>query len=206
MPFVLEKGNDGRDEYFFDETLSAEKSEGGSMTGTACRHRWRQTHFRGGYLVTEGCFHCRLRISTFSEEPVPVIDDYREGDHFWSYLGSAQASRFDFHCEICGQEIPLPDMMALMLCLKCNPACGVFQAGQEDKDHKIWVYVALCANTSHSPGLCVGAEGIRALNEYFNQDLHDSSKKIVVVPCEMRQSVDTCEGLVLADVGLTELY
>ena len=176
------------------------------MTGPSCRHRWRMVRFRGGYLVSEGCFHCRGRISTFSEEPVPPIEDYREGDHFWSYLGSAQASRFDLRCDTCGKEVLLPDMMALMLCLKCNPACGVFQAGGADKNHKTWVYVALCANTSHSPGPCVGAEGVRALNEYFNQNLHDSSKKIIVVPCALRQSVDTCEGLVLADVGLTELY
>jgi hypothetical protein len=96
--------------------------------------------------------------------------------------------------------------MATMLCMKCNPECGVFAVSAQDQDRKTWVYVALCANTSHASGKCVTEEGIRALNEYFNCGLQDPLKKIVVVPCALRKSVDTCHGIVLADVGLTELY
>jgi hypothetical protein len=171
-----------------------------------CSHRWALVNLRSGFLVVEGCFHCRSRISFFSEEPVPPVDDYREGDHFWSHLGSFQASKFDLRCEKCGAEIPLPDVHALMLCLKCNPDCGVYQAGEEAGGRGTWAYAALCANTSHTGGACVSDEGVRALNAYFNQDLHDPAKKIVIVPCRRRQAVDTCEGVVLADVGLTDLY
>lgn len=175
-------------------------------SGEACAHRWALVNHRGGFLVVEGCFHCRSRISFFSEEPVPPVDDYREGDHFWSHLGSFQASKFDLRCEPCGAEVKLRDVTALMLCMKCNPECGVYKAGEGPGIRGTWVYAALCANTSHVGGACVSDEGIRALNEYFNQDLHDPSKKIVIVPCRERQSVDTCEGVVLADVGLTDLY
>jgi len=90
-----------------------------------CPHRWTMTNIRNGYLVVEGCSHCRQRTSFFSEEPVPPQDDYREGDHFWSYLGSSQASKFDVRCEVCGQVVPLKDVMALMLCMRCDPECGV---------------------------------------------------------------------------------
>jgi hypothetical protein len=90
--------------------------------------------------------------------------------------------------------------------MRCNPECGVFKAGTQGQDRKTWVYVALCANTSHISGKCIAAEGIRVLNEYYNYGIQDPSKKIVVVPCELRKSVDTCQGIVLADVGLTELY
>ena len=176
------------------------------MTAGACSHKWAMTNIRSGYLVIEGCFHCRNRISFFSEEPVPPIDDYQEGDHFWSHLGDYQASQFDLKCEKCSKEVPLKEVMATMLCLECNPECGVFAVGSKDRDQKTWVYVALCANTSHVSGKCVTEEGIRALNEYFNYGLQDPLKKIVVVPCVLRKSVDTCHGIVLADVGLTELY
>jgi hypothetical protein len=127
-----------------------------------------------------------------------------------------------------------------MLCLRCDPTCGAYKAGSDAGESKTWVYVALCADTSHvkgrafgSPlargnrprastaevdpqtkpgapaavaGTCVSDEGLRALNEYYNEGLRDPAKKIVVVPCRLRRSVDTCQGVVLADVGLTELY
>lgn len=176
------------------------------MTTTPCRHKWAMINVRDGYLVTEGCFHCRNRTSFFSEEPVPPVDDYHEGDHFWSYLGSSQASRFDLKCEICGKEAPLKELMALMLCWRCDPECGVYKAGERDRDGKTWVYVALCADSSHASGRCVPEDSVRALNEYFNAGLEDPQKKIVVVPCRLRKSVDSCQGVVLADVGLTELY
>jgi hypothetical protein len=45
-----------------------------------------------------------------------------------------------------------------------------------------------------------------ALNQYFGQGSKDPTKKIVVVPCSLRNRVDTCQGIVLADFGLTDLY
>ncbi|MGB8953617.1 MAG: hypothetical protein WCC06_13255 [Candidatus Aminicenantales bacterium] len=161
---------------------------------------------RSGYLVIEGCFHCRNRISFFSEEPVPPIDDYQEGEHFWSYLSSYQASKFDLKCKKCAKDVRLPDVMAIMLCQSCNPECGVFQLGAQPQNQKAWIYVALCANSSHASGHCISTEGIHALNEYFNYGLRDPLKKIIVAPCRLRKSVDTCHGIILADVGLTELY
>jgi hypothetical protein len=161
---------------------------------------------RSGYLVTEGCFQCRHRISFFSEEPVPPVDHYQQGDHIWSYLGSSQAVKFDLKCKKCSREVPLKELMALMLCWRCDPDCGVFKSGAADPEWKTWVYVALCADSSHERGTCVSEESIWALNEYFNADLEDPNKKIIVVPCTLRRSVDFCQGIVLADVGLTELY
>jgi len=178
----------------------------GRVSSAACRHKWAMANVRGGYLVVEGCFHCRQRTSFFSEEPVPPIDDYREGDHFWTHLGDFQASKFDLKCETCGRDVALKDVMAVMLCLRCDPTCGAYKAGSDAGESKTWVYVALCSDTSHVAGTCVSDEGLRALNEYYNEGLRDPAKKIIVVPCRLRRSVDTCQGVVLADVGLTELY
>lgn len=175
------------------------------MSKIDCHHKWAMANVRDGYLVTEGCFHCLNRISFFSEEPVPPIESYHEGDHFWSYLGSAQAAKFDLKCDKCAKLVPLKELMALMLCVGCDPECGVYQVGHREKDQKTWVYVALCADTSHATGACVPEEGIRALNEYYQADL-ECPQKIKVVPCRLRRSVDSCQGIVLADVGLTELY
>jgi len=176
------------------------------MSKAACHHQWTMTNIRSGYLVIEGCFHCRNRISFFSQESVAPIDDYHEGEHFWSHLAHYQASQFDLKCEKCSAEMPLKEVTALMLCMKCNPNCGVYAAGTQEPGQKTWVYVALCANTSHSPKKCIPPKSLSALNEYFNHGIKDPAKKIVVVPCRLRKSVDVCQGVVLADFGLTDLY
>lgn len=178
----------------------------GHMSKASCEHRWAMANIRHGYLVIEGCFHCRRRIAFFSDEPVPPIDDYMEGEHFWSHLGDFQASKFDLRCEKCAADMPLTEVMALMLCMRCNPECGVFKAGAAAPGKKAWVYVALCADTSHAKGRCVPETGLQALNEYFNAGLDNPAKLIRIVPCRLRKSVDTCQGVVLADVGLTEIY
>ncbi len=175
------------------------------MANAVCRHKWEMKNVRAGYLVIEGCYHCRNRISFFSEEAAPPIDDYQEGEHFWSHLADYQATQFDLKCEACGDEVSLKDVMALMLCMRCSPDCRVYRAA-ESPGKMCWVYVALCPNTSHAPKKCIPEKSIRALNEYFNQGSRDSMKNVVVVPCSMRKSVDFCQGIVLADYGLTELY
>jgi len=176
------------------------------MKKSVCNHKWTMTNLRGGYLVIEGCFHCRHRISFFSQEPVPPIDDYQEGEHFWSHLADYQASQFDLRCEKCSTEVPLKEVMALMLCVRCNPKCGAYAAGAKEPNRQTWVYVALCSDTSHTTNKCIPSKSLKALNEYLNNGIADSAKKIAVVPCSLRKFVDTCQGIVLADVGLTELY
>jgi len=169
-----------------------------------CTHRWFITNFRAGYLVLEGCTHCGGRSSFFSREPAPPIDEYQEGKHFWSYMCSYQAVKFDLECSACGRVVGLDDMNALMLSTCNDPRCAVAELRRSRGSSR--VYVALCADNTHTTGRCVSAGGIGALNEYFNQDLEPSDSRVVVVPCERCSSIDTCRGIVLADTGLTELY
>lgn len=176
------------------------------MSAAECRHKWAMVNRRSGYLVVEGCFHCGGRISYFSEEPSPPRDDYREGDHFWSSMGDFQAMKFDLQCELCGELTMLDDVMALMLCMACDPRCGVHQLAEREPGVRTWPYVALCADTSHVRDVCISPEGIRVLNQYFNAGLRDANKRIVVAPCSLRRSADSCQGVVLADVGLTAIY
>ena len=69
-----------------------------------------------------------------------------------------------------------------------------------------WVYVALCADSTHTSGRCVSDAGVNALNEYFNANIKDPDKRIIVVPCTKCKSIDTCQGVVIADTGLTDIY
>jgi hypothetical protein len=133
------------------------------------------------------------------------VEDYRDEDHFWSHLGGFRAVKFDLRCAKCSQEVHLGDVMALIQCMTCDPECGVFQVAMGDLDLNNRVCVALCADTSHVSEKCIGEERLRALNQYFEYEFKDTGKRILVVPCIMRRSVDSCQGVSLAETGLAEL-
>ena len=172
---------------------------------STCSHQWSMTNIRGGYLVVEGCHRCGARASFFSTEPTAPVDDYQDGKHFWTYLGSSQAVKFDLACDKCGHTVDLNDMMGLMLSTCRDPDCEVGRLAVEG-GKGTWVYVALCADSTHASGKCVSDEGVQALTEYFNGNIKDPDKRIIVVPCRKCESIDTCEGIVIADIGLTEMY
>ena len=172
---------------------------------STCKHRWSMVNIRSGYLVVEGCRQCKARASFFSEESVPPVDDYEDGEHYWTYLGSFQAVKFDLACDDCGEVVDLNDMMGLMLSTCRNPDCEVARIAAEG-GKGTWVYVAFCADSTHASGKCVSEAGIKALTEYFNGNIKDPNKKIIVVPCSKCKSIDTCDGIVIADTGLTDIY
>lgn len=169
-----------------------------------CNHNWEMADIRYGYLVVEACARCGGRSSFFSTEVSAPIDEYQEGDHFWTHWGHSQAVKFNLKCVQCGDIVGLDDMVGLMMSTCDDPQCQVAQLSEkEGKD--TWVYVALCADSTHASGKCVSEEGIEALNGYFNQRIQQPGKKILVVPCRQCCSIDVCKGLVLADTGLTEM-
>jgi len=172
---------------------------------TTCRHKWSITNVRSGYLVVEGCHRCKARTSHFFAEPVAPVDEWQEGEHFWTYLGSAQAVKFDLTCDRCGETVRLDDVMGLMLSTCQDAECEVARTARRGGPGT-WAYVAFCADSTHASGKCISEGGIRALNEYFNASLRAPDKRIVVVPCRMCCNIDTCVGVVIADVGLTEIY
>ena len=171
----------------------------------AGRHNWFMADIRAGYLVVEGCPECGARSSFFSTEPAPPVDEYHEAGHFWIHMGSFQAVKFNLECSDCGTTVELQDMNALMLSTCEDPDCAVGEI-RKQRGPGAWVYVALCADSTHASGTCVSSGGIEALNQYFNQSIEDPKRGVIVVPCRLCNSIDTCRGIVIADVGLTDLY
>ena len=127
-----------------------------------CNHEWSMINIRSGYLVVEGCYKCGARALFFSVEPVPPVDNYHDGEHYWKHLSSSQAVKFDLKCEKCGKVISLDDLMGLMLSTCRNPECEVARLSAEGGSGT-WVYVAVCADSTHPSGRCVSEEGIKAL-------------------------------------------
>ena len=184
------------------ENRVRENLEGGVMD--PCTHEWSMCNVRHGYLVEESCFECGGRHSFFSAEPVPPIEEYREGRHFWAYRDSFQSVKFDLKCRACGRIVNLNDVNGLMLSECTDHDCQVGALVRQSPDSLI--YVAVCPNTTHSAGKCVSSEGIEALNQYFQARLAPVGRKVAVVPCNLCNSFDKCRGTSIADVGLTDIY
>jgi len=170
-----------------------------------CNHKWQMTDIIYGYLVVQGCPRCGDRASFFSNEPAAPIEEYMEGDHFWAHLGSSQATKFNLKCTECHEIVHLDDLVGLMMSTCEEPQCYVANIAKSE-GKMTSVYVALCSDSTHSSGKCISTKGIDSLNEYFNQNIKTPGKKILVVPCNKCCSIDMCKGIVIADVGLTEIY
>lgn len=170
----------------------------------SCRHQWTMTNIRAGYLVFEGCPGTAARASFFSTEAPPPLEEFQRGDELWISMGEMQAVKFDLRCIDCAALVDLSDMNALMLSTCEDADCAVGELAR-NLGPDSWVYVAICSDPTHRRGRCITEEGIQALNEYFNQDPAFSDRNVMVVPCRVCNSIDRCKGIVVADVGLTEL-
>jgi hypothetical protein len=175
------------------------------MAETTCHHEWLPVNLLAGYLVTEGCSHCGARMSFFTLDDRHERDSYKKGEHKWNFLGSSQAIRFDLKCPKCGREVKLAKTMALMLCTECMAECEAGKLARHNPGENVWVYMALCHDPSHLIRECVGPEETETLTEYFNHKIRTPGKRIVIVPCTMRPSINTCQGEVLTDIGLKEM-
>jgi hypothetical protein len=156
---------------------------------------------RYGYMVTEKCYHCQEERSYFAEEHTPPKEEYRDGEHFWDYLGSSQSVRFNLMCEECGEKVVLDELLGLMTCSGCIPDCEFNMLSRICEEQKTWVYGAL---------LCEGEEGRRpetaeklaVLGKYFSDRVRTPGKKILVLPGWLVKDFDRCRCNVLEDVGM----
>lgn len=176
------------------------------MNDTSCKHEWTPVNLHSGYIVTEGCSHCGARQSLFTLDDRHHMDAYVRGEHKWRFLGSSQTVKFDLKCVKCGKVVQLRKTVALMLCTECMQDCEAGKKAKHEGGENVWVYLALCPDSSHLSGDCVGAEETEALTDYFNSKIKTPGKKILILPCNQRPSIDLCEGDVIVDVGLKDLY
>jgi hypothetical protein len=173
------------------------------MARAKCRHIWSKTNLRDGFIVTEKCYHCKKDRVYFSYEDAPPKQEYKEGEHYWNYAGSAQSAKFDLECDKCGNTVTLEELMGLMHCVGCDASCHVNILSQICAGQNIWVYAALAYDLGDEIDLAV--EKLAVLTSHFTSRLRTPGKKILVVPGSLRKSPDTCHGEMLRDVGMLSL-
>jgi hypothetical protein len=167
-------------------------------------HRWEMANVRYGFMISEKCFHCDKIATYFSDKEKPPLEEYREGDHFWNVVESAQSVQFDLKCAGCGQVEEFNDLMGLMMCTGCDKDCEVDILMKKLEPERTWVYVAFgFLPIKERPQL--SKEKIAILERYFNQRRKSSISRIKIVSHEMVHSYATCYAEVIRDLDLLSL-
>lgn len=175
------------------------------MADDRCHHEWKIINIRDGYLVTEGCMRTGDRANFFALQDRHHMDTYYEGDHYWRFMGSSQAVKFDLECGKCGEVVKLDRVQALAMCVGCKEDCKAALAADSVPGENVWVYLALCNETLHESGECVNRNETEALTEYFNARISTPDKRIIFVPCILRASIDYCQAEIIADIGMKDI-
>lgn len=173
------------------------------MATEECKHIWKMTNVRDGFIVTEKCYHCHKIRVFFSYEDTPPKDEYKEGEHYWSYSGSAQSFKFEMECTRCGKRVGFEKFTGLMHCSGCDDRCNIRILSRICEHQNIWLFAALAYDESGEIDLPL--ESLQVLTDYFTQRLRTPGKKILVVPGSLRRNPDLCRGEMLKDVGMLSL-
>jgi len=157
-----------------------------------------------GFLVTEKCFHCEMISTEFSLDPKPPLEEYREGEHFWNLMESAQTIRYNLKCRSCGRVVELKELLGLMLCTGCDPACQVDVLRKRLEPQRAWVYVAFgfLPEKKHPQ---LPDEKIALLEEYINQRRKSKTSSIRIVPGRLVSRIQNCYGEVIKDTDMLSL-
>jgi hypothetical protein len=171
------------------------------MTTRECEHVWKMIHVAYGYIITEKCSKCEVISTYFTFEERPPLEEYREGDHFWNVVESAQSFRFDFQCEQCGQIVKFDELMGLLMCTGCDKECQVAKLQEGLEKERTWVYVAFgfLPKAGHRQ---LPAEKIAMLEDFFNRRRNSAESRIKIVSQELVADYSLCYGKVIKDVNM----
>ncbi len=71
------------------------------MKNQKCQHEWTMINVQTDLSSLKIVIRCHRTSTYFSFEERPPLEEYREGEHFWNVMQSAQTFRFDLACKKC---------------------------------------------------------------------------------------------------------
>jgi len=167
-----------------------------------CQHHWVMTNVKYGFVIFEKCYHCKELRTYFTEDDSLLLgDEYREGEHFYNRLESAQSFTFDLLCTRCNRLETYNDLIGLFYCTSCMPNCQVEKLQQQYAPHKTWIMVAfgILPNAKKNP---IPQAKLDILSDYFNQRRDTTRSTIKIVSFELIADLTRCKGGFIHDVGL----
>jgi hypothetical protein len=175
------------------------------MDGARPGHRYQMVNIRSGYVIVEHEVHSRAMRSYFSPEPVPPIEEYREGPQIWKFTGMAQTVHFDLLDSETGVVTGFDDLMGLVSYTACRHDGDLYRLGELAQEQRIWLYVAVSHRPSAGAPRAEWLEKIRVLNRYFNERLRTPNKKILILPDYFGLHGEFNHGQIMADFELTAM-
>lgn len=170
-----------------------------------CQHRWEMAGVEFGFVAFERCFHCDGLRTFFTTEQVPLLgDEYREGRCYWSRVENAQSFRFGLRCARCGERHTFEELMGLLHCSGCDPACEVDRLRLQAEAEGEWVLVGFGFADKGGPTPIPQAK-LEILADYFNQRRLASRPRLRLLSFELIGEVSHCHGDFLHDVGMLSL-
>ena len=174
------------------------------MQDQKCAHQWKMINVQTGFVITENCYKCDKTSTYFCLEEKPPLEEYREGDHFWNVMESAQTMIFDLECPKCGHMVTFHELSGLMMCTGCDENCKVDHLRKELEKDRTFVYVAFGFFPADEVEQ-LSPDKISILEEYFNQRRDSSRSQIKIVSSERISDIKNCYANVIKDVGMLDL-
>jgi hypothetical protein len=160
---------------------------------------------RPGHVVVEHDLLSRAVRSYFSDEPVPPVEEYREGKRIWQYAGTAQSFQFDVRDQQSGEIIPFRELLGLLYYGCCKEESDIYRIGDLAHENKISIYIAVTYESPDGARSEMSTEKLRVLNTLFNERLHTPNKKILILPDLFDLYKTISYGEIMIDFGLTSM-
>jgi hypothetical protein len=172
---------------------------------TLARCRYQMVNVRPGHIVVEHDTLSRDVRSYFSDEPVPPVEEYREGRRIWQYAGTAQSFQFDVRDEQTGEIVPFRELLGLLYYACCKPDSVIYRIGRLAHDNRISIYVAITYESPDGERSVLAPEKLQVLNTLFNERLRTPNKKILILPDLFDLYRTMSYGEIMIDFGLTSM-
>lgn len=171
------------------------------MSDERCLHEWKMVDVHYGFVITEKCFHCEKVSTYFAYDQKPPLEEYREGDHFWNVMESAQSIRFSLQCKKCEALYTFNELYGLMMCTGCDDDCEVEILRKDLEPERTWVYVAF-GFLPVEERKQLSKEKIAILEEYINQRRKSSTSKVMIVSQDFVSDIRHCYAEVIRDMDM----
>lgn len=172
------------------------------MDKKVCSHTWEMINVVPSYIVTEKCFHCN-QIAAYKTRENPPLEKYKDGDHLWNVVETAQSFNFALKCKDCDHIENFDELLGLMMCPWCDEPCKIGDMVKELIPQKTWVYIAI-GNLPVENNKQISEEKMEILENYYNQK-RMSKSKIKIVSHKLIGKLELCKAEVIKDIDMTSL-
>jgi len=174
------------------------------MQDEKCAHAWEMENIVPSFIITEKCSITGKVDNYMSFEQNPPMEQWREGEHIWNVVETAQSVRFDLKCTKCGLLVPYDELLGLMMCTGCDDKCDVNVLMRKLEPERTWVFVAF-GFLPIDEKIQLTPEKIAFLEDYFNQRRKSSKSRIKIVSHELVKNISKCYAEVIKDVDMISL-